>query len=122
LIFKADLSTASEKFHQQKNDDRWVFTEENPRHELQVCTALAAAARVMKGYNDTLAELSLKIAVELWNKNKESEFIPQKIEALTELILTSNDPAYIEQLISWQDELVKSLPEIGWTLAGFNTW
>jgi len=116
IVFKADLSTASEKFHQQKNDDRWVFTEENPRHELQVCTALAAAARVMKGYNDTLAELSLKIAVELWNKNKESEFIPQKIEALTELILTSNDPAYIEQLISWQDELVKSLPEIGWTL------
>ena len=36
-------------------DDRWVFTEDNPGRSLEVAAALAAANRVMKGYNDTLA-------------------------------------------------------------------
>ncbi len=33
-------------------DDRWVFTENNPRRELQTAAALAAASRALKGYND----------------------------------------------------------------------
>ena len=37
-------------------DDRWVFTEENPGRAVEVAAALAAASRVMKGYNDTLAD------------------------------------------------------------------
>ena len=30
------------------HDDRWVFTEDNPRRELEVSAGLAAAARAMK--------------------------------------------------------------------------
>ena len=32
-------------------DDRWVFTEQNPRRELQVAGRLAAASRVLQEYN-----------------------------------------------------------------------
>jgi len=36
-------------------DDRWVFTEENPNRELTTAAHLAAASRVLKGFNDTLS-------------------------------------------------------------------
>ena len=48
-------------------DDRWVFTEENPFRELSVSAHLAAAARVLKGYNDTLSNESLAIAKTLFD-------------------------------------------------------
>lgn len=43
-------------------DDRWVFTEDNPGRSLHAAGALAAAYRVMKGFNDTLAADCLNIA------------------------------------------------------------
>jgi hypothetical protein len=51
-------------------DDRWVFTEENPRRELQTAAALAAGARALKGYNDDLAARSLKAAIAIYDRAK----------------------------------------------------
>jgi len=47
-----------------------VFTEDNPERSLETAASLAAAARVMKGYNDTLATQCLQIAEEVWNNTK----------------------------------------------------
>ena len=47
-------------------DDRWVFTQENPRRQLGVAAALANAARVLKEYNPELADESLATAKALW--------------------------------------------------------
>ena len=43
-------------------DDRWVFTEDNPRRELQRAAALAAASRALRGYNDELSRECLEVA------------------------------------------------------------
>jgi endoglucanase len=40
------------------------------RRSLQTATALAAASRVMKGYNDTLSAQCLQIAQQVWQNNK----------------------------------------------------
>jgi endoglucanase len=48
-------------------DDRWVFTENNPSRELTVAAHLAAAARVLKGFNDTLSSQCLDVAKAIYS-------------------------------------------------------
>ena len=43
-------------------DDRWIFTEDNPGRELSTAAQLAAVSRVLKGFNDTLSVHCLDIA------------------------------------------------------------
>ena len=62
-LLKEGEKTGSESW---KSDDRWVFTEVNPGRELEVVRALAAASRVMKGYDDGLSVRALKAAEELY--------------------------------------------------------
>ena len=62
-LLKEGEKTGSESW---KSDDRWVFTEVNPGRELEVVRALAAASRVMKGYEDGLSVRALKAAEELY--------------------------------------------------------
>lgn len=74
-------------------DDRWVFTEINPQHELQTAQALAAANRVLKNFNSELAEKCLKIAEEIYNVNSAVEE-KYKINAAAELYLTTSKDEY----------------------------
>ena len=46
-------------------DDRWAFTTRMPFMDYQTAAALAAASRALKGFNDDLAERSLKQAKRL---------------------------------------------------------
>ena len=53
-------------------DDRWVFTPKLPGLNYSALSALAAASRALKGYNDTLAAEALAIAEAAWvNEHKE---------------------------------------------------
>jgi hypothetical protein len=47
------------------NDDRWVFTENNPPREWSTAAHLAAAARALKNFNNELSEHALEAAGEL---------------------------------------------------------
>lgn len=94
-------------------DDRWVFTEENPNRELTVAAALATAARVMKGYNDTLAAQSLKIAEELWDITKEKDPLI-RVEAAVELFITTGRVRYSEFLYANTDIIAKNFQQVGW--------
>lgn len=96
-------------------DDRWVFTEDNPGRELSVAAALAASARVMKGYNDTLAAQSLAIAQELWRVTKEKD-PTQRVELAVELLLTTKEGQYADFLVRNQAAIVKGIDNLGWIL------
>jgi len=85
-------------------DDRWVFTEDNPTRELNVAACLATAARVIKGYNDTLATQSLQIAEELWNRTKEKNPMA-RVELAVELLLTTKDKKYADFLVDHTKEI-----------------
>ncbi len=51
-------------------DDRWVFTTRDANLDFQAIAALAAAARVLKEYNSSLADDCITEAVRLWDENK----------------------------------------------------
>ncbi len=96
-------------------DDRWVFTEENPGRSLEVAAALAAANRVMKGYNDTMAAACLRIAKEVWNNAKETAPL-QRVQLASELYLTTKEAQYADFLISNKDAIAKHIDNTGWVL------
>jgi hypothetical protein len=94
-------------------DDRWVFTEDNPGRSLEVAGALAAAYRVMKNYNDTLATDCLQIAEQVWNDTKE-KYAGQRIELATELYITTKDKKYADFLAANKDVIAKQINNYGW--------
>ncbi len=98
-------------------DDRWVFTELNPRRELQVIQSLAAASRVLKEFNPELAKESLETAIALWEGTSEIKGLSsQKVVALSELILSTQNPAYTKALVEMKAEILSSLPRCGWAI------
>jgi hypothetical protein len=53
-----------------KPDDRWIFTSTNPFFQWNGIAALAAAADVLKGWDDVLAKDCLDAAIKAWNDEK----------------------------------------------------
>ncbi|KAA6457602.1 glycoside hydrolase [Acidobacteria bacterium AB60] len=51
-------------------DDRWIFTTNNPFFQWNAIAALAAAADVLKGYDDALAKDCLETAKKAWDDEK----------------------------------------------------
>jgi hypothetical protein len=84
-------------------DDRWVFTNRNISLDYQTIASLAAAARALKNYNDTLADQCVFYAKKLWEENEEkiitTTSVPDlrrntlalKLKAAFELYITTND-------------------------------
>jgi len=107
-------------------DDRWVFTENNPSHEFNVVASLAAAARVLKEYNNKLSEECLDIAKKLMVKNvditeKKSEETA-KIKAFTELYLTTSETNYLENIINDSVFIYNNIKETGWLISRINAY
>jgi hypothetical protein len=110
-------------------DDRWVFTEDNPRRAMQAATGLAAAARVLRGYNDALAGECLRIAEETWTRTAEEirnkpdividspNVVPRsaaQIMLATELLITTGKPEYADFLVSEQAVVIGNIQYCGW--------
>ena len=98
------------------DDDRWVFTENNPHREMETAAALAAAARVMKGFNDTLSKQSLSIALEVWERNKNATNL-QQFALAVELLQTTGDKQYADYLIAHKDAIAARMNYLGWLAA-----
>ena len=96
-------------------DDRWVFTEDNPGRALEVASALAAANRVMKRFNDTLATACLQIAQQVWDETKEKNPM-QRVALATELYITTKEKKFADFLIAHKDEIAKGINNAGWML------
>lgn len=100
------------------DDDRWVFTEDNPPRELTTAAHLAAASRALKGFNDTLSEQSLEAARELFEVTDGSgKARAAKVHAAVELLLTTGEEKYKDFLLSEIDFIVDSIADVGWFTA-----
>lgn len=99
LMFDSSLKEHEVKDGRSGNkDDRWVFTEDNPRREMGVTPALAAAARVLKKWNPALAEQTLQAAETLWH-NDTNEANAGKVNAAAELFFTTGTSEYKDYII-----------------------
>ena len=93
-------------------DDRWVFTENNPARELGVAADLAATYRVLKGFNDTLANHCLKIAEAMWNNTKEPDAI-ERVRLAVEMLTSTRDKKYADFLIKMTDSISAKIEMVG---------
>lgn len=96
-------------------DDRWVFTEENPARELQTAAALAAAARVLEGFNDPVAADCLRIAKELWDSAKERDPL-ERVSCAVELLIATGDGTYADFLVQHGQAIAGKIERTGWRI------
>jgi hypothetical protein len=99
------------------SDDRWVFTEDNPSRELTAAAGLAAVARVLRGFNDTLSAQSLEAARELFRVTRTDERSKSaRVQAATELLLATGENIYKEYLLSETEWIAANAGRVGWFL------
>ena len=97
------------------DDDRWVFTENNPLRELMAAAGLAASSRVMKGFNDTLSAQALEAAKTLFQVTEADERAKSaKIQAAVELYLTTGEKIYKDYLLSETEYIAENINRVGW--------
>lgn len=97
-------------------DDRLVFTEKNPSREFSTAAHLAAVARTLKGFNDSLATSSLEIAEALWLAEKTERSKGDQIHAAIELFLTTKKEIYKKFIIDSEAEITKNISRYGWII------
>lgn len=97
-------------------DDRWVFTEDNPKRELGVAAALASASRVVGALDSAQARECLDVALEVAARH-ESQPPADRAPAVLELLLATDDERFKVELVGRVDEIASRLDECGWILA-----
>ena len=104
-----------------RKDDMWAFTTRNPNTDINAANMFAAASRVMKGYNDDLAERALVQSKRLMEEatailasrpsrpgqfggNGNSRMAGNNVGATLQLYLSTGDVQYKEQFLNdvWQ--------------------
>ena len=106
-------------------DDRWVFTEDNPPRELMTAAQLAAVARAMKGFNDQLSAEALQAAKTLFDITDaaRSEYARgAKVHAAVELLITTGDEKYRTHLLAEKDFILERIGHMGWIIARGLPW
>jgi hypothetical protein len=102
------------------DDDRWVFTEDNPPRELTAAAHIAAAARALRGFNDELSAQSLEAAREIYKvtyfdgASGADNAKKAKVHAAVELFLTTGESEYKEFLLAEADFIVSEMEDLGW--------
>lgn len=117
--FSPQKNKFTEKEFVKDLDDRLVFLENNPARQIGGISGLAAASRVLKGYNDDLALECINAAEDLWRKYKSAEggwAAGQKVRALVELIITTDNHEYKDALVEMLPTIVSSINYVGWSL------
>ncbi len=104
-----------------RNDDRWAFTNHDSALEYMVAAALAASSRVLRGYEDALADECLQTALRVWDYEQAhapvaqpAAYVPRGVEAqeavaAVELLLTTGEARFRERLLALQ-------PTFEWTV------
>ncbi len=96
-------------------DDRWVFTEDNPRRELAAAAALAAASRALREYNGELARDCLRVAEELHAATKNDDAV-DRIGLDVELLLATGEARYRDSLLAAREAIVGNFSRVGWVV------
>ena len=99
-------------------DDRWIFTEDNPMRALSTAAQLAGAARVLRGFNDELSRECQQIATDIYQQTEATGFLASaKLQAAVELYLTTGEQAYLDFILSQQDMITRGIGRTGWFMA-----
>jgi len=99
-------------------DDRWIFTEDNPGRAMSTAAQLAAVSRVLKGFNDTLSVHCLNIATTLYNETEVSGWqMSSKLQAAVELYLTTQQQTYLDYILDNQQVVMQQIARTGWYMA-----
>ncbi|MDO5442659.1 MAG: glycoside hydrolase family 9 protein [Bacteroidia bacterium] len=93
-------------------DDRWVFTENNPGREISTAAGLAASARVLRNFNDTLAAHCERIAIELFDNVNLPD--SRKLQTAVELYFTTGDLKYFDIVMANWDNIVRGISRNAW--------
>jgi endoglucanase len=99
-------------------DDRWIYTQNNPGSELNTAGQLAAMSRVLKNFNDTLSVHCLNISRQIFETTDASNrALGAKIFAAVELYLTTGEQPYLDFVYANQDVIMKQIGRMGWYTA-----
>ena len=112
-----------------RRDDRYAFTGRDTGLQYAMAAALAASSRVLRGYDDALAEECLATAVKTWEFERThppvrapNPYVPeradsQEVLAAAELLITTKDPAYATRLKALLPVIEAQVAEVGWAAA-----
>ena len=92
--------------------DRWIYTEDNPSRDRATSADMAAVARTLKGYNDTLALQCLEMAEALFQGTS-----GDKLQAAVELYLTTGKTLYRDYIIEQQPSAILNMGRSAWYTA-----
>jgi len=99
-------------------DDRWIYTEDNPGRDLETAASMAGTARILRSFNDTLSAACLEMAEKLFQMNLEHQGNRVALlHAATELFLSTGEGQYRQYLLEHQDDILKELRQCGWFFA-----
>ncbi len=100
-------------------DDRWIYTENNPGRDMGTAYMLAGAARSLRGFNDPLAARCLEIARTMFQKEMPEgpRSAAPKLQPAVELYLTTGEQQYRDYILAHQESVIRSIGRNGWYVA-----
>ncbi|MBN2522992.1 MAG: glycoside hydrolase family 9 protein [Bacteroidales bacterium] len=112
LVYNPKLRDGqSDGFTSGRSDDRWAFTTRTSALNYGSVAALAAASRVLKGFNDPLADECLATAIKVWNEEQGKDpdvfrygnttggnLLDEQLRASLELLQTTRKIKYAEHI------------------------
>jgi len=110
-------------------DDRYAFTNRDTGMEFAAAAALAAAGRVLRGYDDALAGECLDTAAKAWEFERShspskfpNPYVPdnadsQEVLATVELLLGTGEAKYADHLKNLLPIIEKRVSIVGWAAA-----
>lgn len=117
LIYSRDLPEGAKTAYQSSvMDDNWVFTEDNPRHELIGVASLAASSRVLKSWRPETAAECLNAAEKLFDISSLKEMVNERVVAAAELYLTTGNNKYLEAIVSQKEYILSHMAGTAWAV------
>jgi hypothetical protein len=112
-----------------RRDDRLAFTNRDTALQYATAASLAAAGRVLRGFDDALAAECLAAAVRIWDDEQARPpvrarvaYVPDRIDiqevlAAAELLITTKKASYAARLEALLPVIEEQVDEVGWTAA-----
>lgn len=117
LDYNPNLPEGSRTVNQSGiKDDRWVFTEDNARHEMIGIAGLASASRVLKDYRPELSAECLQAAEKLYVISSKKDMVAERVAADAELYITTQDQKYLDDITGQQDYILEHMSRAAWAV------